>query len=97
MAHTANEMIWLKDLLGELGFLYDEPLPMYCNNQAVIHIARGPVFHEKTKYIKVDCHFIREAVMSGRICTPFTPSSEQTADLFTKALGASSFSFYVAS
>ncbi|KAK4397606.1 Retrovirus-related Pol polyprotein from transposon RE2 [Sesamum angolense] len=91
MAHTTSEILWLKNLLKELGFMYDDPVPMHCDNQAAIHIASNPIFHERTKHIEVDCHFVREAVMSQKICTPFTPSSEQRADIFTKALGGKPF------
>ncbi|KAL0423678.1 UNVERIFIED_CONTAM: Retrovirus-related Pol polyprotein from transposon RE1 [Sesamum radiatum] len=91
MAHTTSEILWLKNLLKELGFMYDDPVPMHCDNQAAIHIASNPVFHERTKHIEVDCHFVREAIMSQKIYTPFTPSSEQRADIFTKALGRKQF------
>ncbi|KAK4386771.1 Retrovirus-related Pol polyprotein from transposon RE2 [Sesamum angolense] len=91
MAHTTSEILWLKNLLKELGFMYDDPVPMHCDNQAAIHIASNPIVHERTKHVEVDCHFVREAVMSQKICTPFTPSSEQRADIFTKALGGKQF------
>ncbi|KAL0286146.1 UNVERIFIED_CONTAM: Retrovirus-related Pol polyprotein from transposon RE2 [Sesamum angustifolium] len=91
MAHITSEILWLKNLLKELGFMYDDPVPMHCDNQATIHISNNPIFHERTKHIDVDCHFVREAVMSQKICTPFTPSSEQRADIFTKALGGKQF------
>ncbi|XP_047945657.1 secreted RxLR effector protein 161-like [Salvia hispanica] len=32
MAHTVTEMIGVKNLLGELGFTFKEPLPMHCDN-----------------------------------------------------------------
>ncbi|KAK4406515.1 Retrovirus-related Pol polyprotein from transposon RE1 [Sesamum angolense] len=93
MAHTTSEILWLKNLLKELGFMYDDPVSMHCENKAAIHIASNPVFHERTKHIEVDCHFVREAILSQKICTPFTPSSEQRADIFTKALRSKQFNF----
>ena len=63
MPHTAYEMIWLKNLLMELGFKQPGPMPKYCDNHFVIYIAKNRVFHERTKHIEVDCHF---SEMCGR-------------------------------
>ncbi|KAL0342597.1 UNVERIFIED_CONTAM: Retrovirus-related Pol polyprotein from transposon RE1 [Sesamum calycinum] len=50
MAHTTSEILWLKNLLKELGFMYDDPVPMHCDNQTAIHIASNPIFHERTEH-----------------------------------------------
>ena len=91
MASTASEIIWLKSLLQDLGFHSTQPIKMFCDNQAAIHIASNPVFHERTKHIEVDCHFIRENVQAGVISTPFVRSGEQLADIFTKSIPAAKF------
>jgi hypothetical protein len=83
MAHTACEMMWVKALLEEFGFTYSAPMDMYCDNQAAIFIASNPVFHERTKHIEVDCHFIREAVLSKKISTPYVKSEDQMEELLS--------------
>ena len=62
LAHTSCEILWLKHFFKELMFEVQLPMSMYCNNQVVIHIASNPVFHERTKHIKVYSHIIRERV-----------------------------------
>ncbi|RVW50526.1 hypothetical protein CK203_074541 [Vitis vinifera] len=55
--------------IGELRFGKDEQMKLICDNQAALHIASNPVFHERTKHIEVDCHFIREKIASGCVAT----------------------------
>ena len=71
MAHTASKMLWVPSLLCDFGV--DIPIPMqrYCDNQTTIFIANNPVFHDRTKHIEVDCHFIWDLLMKKQIVTPF--------------------------
>ena len=76
MTLATCELIWLKHLLRELRFGNDEQMKLICDNQAALHISSNPVFHERTKHIEVDCHFIREKIASGCITTSFVNSND---------------------
>ena len=86
MALATCELIWLKQLLQELRFGKDSQMTLVCDNQAALYIASNSVFHEMIKHIEVDCHFIREKIVSGCMTTSFINSSDQLADIFTKSL-----------
>lgn len=67
MASAASEVTWTVRLLEELGVSNLQPITLHCDNQSAIHIAKNPVFHERTKHIEIDCHFTRDKVLEGLI------------------------------
>ncbi|CAL1374616.1 unnamed protein product [Linum trigynum] len=91
LASTTSEVLWLRFLLGELQVPQRVPTPLYCDNQAALHIAANPVFHERTKHVEMDCYFVRERVSSGEISPCKVGTRSQLADIFTKALGTDQF------
>ena len=77
MAHTACKMVWLKNLLMEFDFRQSELIPIHCDNQSAPYTAQNLLFHKRTKHIKVDCHFVRDAWTKKVVTFWFTPSSKQ--------------------
>ncbi|WCJ22400.1 Retrovirus-related Pol polyprotein from transposon RE1 [Euphorbia peplus] len=93
MATTSCELKWLSYLLDEFDITPQLPIPLRCDNQAAIHIAANPVFHEQMKHVKIDCHIVREHLQRGFLCTPYVASHEQLADILTKSLTGSQMDY----
>ncbi|RDX90521.1 Copia protein, partial [Mucuna pruriens] len=70
----------------ELKFADVQRMKLYGDNQATLHIASNLIFHERTKHIEIDCHFVREKLLAKEISTKFVNSNNQLADIFTKSL-----------
>ena len=51
-------------------------MAMHCVNQAAIFIVNNPIFHERTKHIDVDYHYVYDMAMKGVIHTPYPQSAE---------------------
>lgn len=62
MVETSCELTWLRYLLHDFQLTHTEPVTLYYDNKAALHIAANLVFHERTRHIKMDCHFIRDKI-----------------------------------
>ena len=86
MRRVCSELAWLSRLLQELNVPNIILIPLKCDNQAAIYIAKNPIFHERTKHIELDCPFVREKLQGGLITLSHVSSANQLADIFTKSL-----------
>ena len=91
MATIPIEMVWLIALLDTFGVQHKQLVALYYDSKAALFISVNLVYHERTKHIEVDCHFIREKIQDGVIKTFHVPTRHQLADLFTKPLAQRQF------
>ena len=73
--------MWIRQLLMEMGIKTSVPTKLWCDKQAVMHLVSKSVFHEWTKHIEIDCHFVREKIQLGLISTGYIKIREQLGDI----------------
>ena len=86
MTEFACAIMWLHQLLVEVGIKTSVLEKLWYDNQAALHIASNLVSHERTKRKEIDCHFIHEKIQLSLISIGYMKIGEQLGDIFTKTL-----------
>nr|GEW55964.1 putative reverse transcriptase, RNA-dependent DNA polymerase, Gag-polypeptide of LTR copia-type [Tanacetum cinerariifolium] len=80
------EVIWLSNLLSDMGVKGLLHVVLYCDKSSALQIAPNSVFHEKSKHFEIVVHLVREKVPSGVIKIGKKHTSQQIVDILTKAV-----------
>ena len=83
MASTAQESVWLRQLIAELTNSPEAPILIYEDNQSAIAMTKNPQFHGHAKHIDIKHHYIRQQVAQGMIMLEYCPTDEMTADIYS--------------
>ena len=83
---AAQEAIWLRKLLTDLGHPPDRETILEEDNQSTIAMTRNPQFHGRAKHIDLKVHFIRERVESKELKLVYCPTDQMVADILTKGI-----------
>jgi hypothetical protein len=94
LANTTAEVIWLQNVLGELGVQLNRVPCLWCDNLGATYKTANPHFHGRTKHIEVGFHFVHERVAQQQLDVRFISSADQIADGFTKSLPASKMDIF---
>jgi hypothetical protein len=91
-ASTAStQALWLARLLGDLLGRNTKAVELRVDSQSALALAKNPVFHERSKHIRLRYHFIRDCLAEGGIKARYINTKDQLADLLTKPLGKIKF------
>ena len=83
---ASKDILWLRNILGELGRKQRHPTKIYEDNDACITMVNNPIISGRNKYVELDCHFIRDHQIHGHIQMQEIDTKDQRADLLTKNL-----------
>jgi hypothetical protein len=88
---SSAEAIYLRMLLTELGHPATGPTVIGEDNNACMTIATTTQTSMRTRHIRIEWHFIREAIQNGDIHLEYVPSDDNPADAMTKPLRGPAF------
>jgi hypothetical protein len=81
-------------VVKELGLHTQTGSVVHGDNQSAIAVTKNGIKGERTKHIDIKYHFVTETVERGDVSLKWVPTTEQQADIFTKALAAPVFEHF---
>ena len=90
-AYACKEIVFVRNVLSDLGFRITGPTVLAVDNQAAIKIAENAGVTARNKHFGDAIHYFRDLVDRHVIIPTFVRTKDQCADGFTKALGKGDF------
>ena len=91
MTHAGKEAVFLEHLYGDVGIPISVPIFLLIDNQSAIALTENPIFHARSKHIKVHHHWVHEKIKDSTIKLDYIPTANQIMDIFTKPLNSEKF------
>jgi hypothetical protein len=85
-ASASQEVVWMRALLGELGFPISGPSLLLLDNQSAIQAGKNPEHHGHMKHLDLRFYWLRVVVVAGQIVLRYVPTADMAANLLTKGL-----------
>jgi hypothetical protein len=90
-SECSTMIVWTHNLCKELKLKRHKPTILYQDNQATITVLTEIKGNYKTKSVDLKYHKVRDFHERGEFKVCYCPSTENLADIFTKALGPTLF------
>jgi hypothetical protein len=83
---ASTQALWLVRLLSDLLIRDTGAVKLRVDSKSALALAKNPIFHERSKHIRVRYHFIRACLEEGSFKACYINTKNQLADLLTKPL-----------
>eukprot|EP00798_Chlamydomonas_sp_ICE-L_P029417 gene29417-biopygen5344 len=93
MANAASTGLWLRKLYGEMSGSVFQCMTIFGDNTATLKHIKDPGSINRSKHIDIAFQFVLDRAIRHDLKFIYVASSENTADVFTKALTFSVFSY----
>jgi hypothetical protein len=84
---AARTLVWLRRLVGELGYFYSEPSTLWIDNQAVLTVEASTMQSWRCRAIPLRYFAIRQYCDDLTITFKYVKTGDNVADIFTKQIG----------
>ena len=83
---AGKEIKWTRSVLQEFGYPVDRSSTLFIDNQSALTVSKNPEHHGRMKHLDLKFYWLRDEVEAGTISPVYIPTSDQIADILTKAL-----------
>jgi hypothetical protein len=64
---SCTKAMWLHKLVFGLFDQVLDSTVIYCNNQSYVKLSENPMFHDRSKHIEIEYHFLHDRVQRGEV------------------------------
>jgi hypothetical protein len=87
-ARAAQEVVWFRRLMKDLGHEQHSPTVVWEDNKAAIAFSKNHTCHDRSKHIDIREHWLRDLALNQVITMLHVATANQLADFMTKHLRA---------
>ena len=84
-------MVWIQQLLGDLGFPTKALFAIFCGNQNAMQVYDNPIAHNKMKHVEFHAHYLRQLVLDHVMNLVFCRRDDQGINIFTNPFTEAKF------
>jgi hypothetical protein len=91
---VVHEVVWLLKISTDLFNHEMDLTTIHCDNRSCVKLSENPIFHDKSKHIKIKYHYIIDMVQREIVHVQYLSTHEHIAYIFTKPLAKTKFEYF---